>query len=103
MDDHLVVRYLTPDNLWIPVFMGADILKDGETDSIWPISLTDRNQPKFRYIYCRRRTKPDFEKIEVPETEEWNIPIGEKVCIKIVFQSLCTKFRKMKKTNLSMI
>jgi hypothetical protein len=79
MDSLFVVRYLGPDSLWIPVFVGAEILKDAADDLIWPISLTECDQAKFRYIYCRGRTKPKFEKIEAIKTAKWNIPVENKV------------------------
>jgi hypothetical protein len=80
MDSLFVVRYLV-EGLWIPIFIGAEILENIALDTIWPISLTERNEPKFRYIYCRDRDKPNFEKVEIPETAKWTIPVENKVIL----------------------
>ncbi|KAI6227239.1 Mcl1-mid domain-containing protein [Aphelenchoides besseyi] len=75
MDDVFIVRYLTPNGLWIPVFNGADVLKAAERDSIWPISLTEKPTPTFRYLYCKGRSTPNFNRVEVPLSESWRLPI----------------------------
>lgn len=63
----------------IPVFVGADVLKNPAGDAIWPTSLSERPLPKFRYFYCRGRDRPNFQKTEVPITAEWNLPVDNKV------------------------
>ncbi|KAI6191510.1 Mcl1-mid domain-containing protein [Aphelenchoides bicaudatus] len=78
MDDLFVVRYLAPNDFWVPVFMGADVLKNANDHAIWPISLSERPVTKFRYIYCRGRSKPNFEKTELPITVEWSVPVENK-------------------------
>lgn len=98
MDSLFVVRYLTQSDLWVPVFIGAEKITNTD-DAIWPISLSERPLTKFRYIYCRGREKPNFQKTEVPITAEWNLPVENKV-FKMYFKLFDFKFRTPKRANM---
>lgn len=81
MDTLFVVRLMAKENIWTPVFSGADHLKDAE-DSIWPVSLsTDSSGPVFRYIYLKNRSKPSFKKTELVTSTPLSTPVESPVSV----------------------
>ncbi|CAD5216755.1 unnamed protein product [Bursaphelenchus okinawaensis] len=74
MDSLFMVRVLNETNLWIPVFNGADELKDID-DNIWPIYVTEQPSPQFRYLYLRNRSHPSLKKTEVTTVSALKLPI----------------------------
>ncbi|KAI6244077.1 WD40 domain-containing protein [Aphelenchoides fujianensis] len=75
MDDVFVVRYLTPGGIWCPIFSGADLLKAADRDAIWPLSVSERPTPTIRYLYCKGRSTPHFDRVEVPLSAAWSLPV----------------------------
>uniref|UniRef100_A0A914HMR0 Minichromosome loss protein Mcl1 middle region domain-containing protein n=1 Tax=Globodera rostochiensis TaxID=31243 RepID=A0A914HMR0_GLORO len=82
MDEECTVRlHLSGPNagggvgLWLPVLCGAELLRDPETDFLWPIALQEVPQHQFRHIYCRNAKFPAFGSKSVPETVPWTMPM----------------------------
>ncbi|KAI3420132.1 hypothetical protein GPALN_003456 [Globodera pallida] len=81
MDEECTVRlHLSGPNagggvgLWLPVLCGSELLRDPETDFLWPIALQEVPQHQFRHIYCRNAKFPTFGTKSVPETVPWTMP-----------------------------
>ncbi|KAL3101462.1 hypothetical protein niasHT_020781 [Heterodera trifolii] len=80
MDEECTVRLHLPGpnggvGLWLPVIYGSELLREPESDFLWPITLAEVPQPQFRHIYCRNSKFPTFGSKSVPETVPWTMPL----------------------------
>lgn len=80
MDNDCTVRlYSEESDVWTPILVGMDLLKEVKSDYLWPIAVLERPTPSFRYVYCRGSKYPSGTKSIIPTTIPWNIPVIESV------------------------